>query len=106
MSSSPKEDLELVALRAKLVGEFFRQARQKAGLSQGEIARLLSYKTSQFVSNWERGISLPPLNCLQVVSTACSVSFESVLDVVFDYQQRALVIQKNRLLKQAADEKR
>lgn len=39
-------------------------ARVRAGLSQGDTAVQLGYSTPQFISNWERGISLPPPKCV------------------------------------------
>lgn len=40
---------------------FLKDARKRAGLSQGELAKILGYTTPQFVSNWERGkCSVPP----------------------------------------------
>lgn len=42
------------------IGKLFREKRIKSGLSQAEIARKLKIKP-QFVSNWERSISSPPL---------------------------------------------
>ena len=40
--------------------EYFKKARLAANLTQAKIAFHLGYRSSQFVSNWERGISLPP----------------------------------------------
>lgn len=46
-------------------GDLFKQYRQKAGLSQGDIAKALKYKNAQFVSNWERNVSFPPRKALE-----------------------------------------
>jgi transcriptional regulator with XRE-family HTH domain len=43
------------------LGGFLRQSRVKVGLSQKDVAVELGYKSSQFVSNWERGLSSPPI---------------------------------------------
>jgi len=41
--------------------EKLRAAREKSGLSQKELADKLGYSSSQFVSNWERSLALPPM---------------------------------------------
>jgi transcriptional regulator with XRE-family HTH domain len=44
----------------KDVGHFIRKAREKRGLSQSDVARLLNLKTAQSISNIERGVSPLP----------------------------------------------
>lgn len=45
----------------KKLAEALKQAREKAELSQGEVAKALGYSSPQFVSNMERGLcSIPP----------------------------------------------
>ncbi len=52
-------------LRGNELAEFLKKARMNAGLSQKEVAATLGYKSSQFVSNWERGLSSPPISTLR-----------------------------------------
>jgi transcriptional regulator with XRE-family HTH domain len=89
---------ELRQLRAEMVGEFLKEVRESAGFTQHDIAEKLSYSTAQFVSNWERGISLPPLDVLRVFSKICNVPCSKLIDVVYDYQQEALRLEKKRVL--------
>jgi transcriptional regulator with XRE-family HTH domain len=42
------------------LGKFLKDNRVKAGLSQWQVAKMLGYSTSQFISNQERDIALPP----------------------------------------------
>lgn len=51
-------------VQRKTVGAFLRRARDLAGLTQTEVGRHLGYSTAQFISNWERGLSLPPMNAI------------------------------------------
>lgn len=46
------------------LGQFLQQARLNANLSQRELSIHLGYSSAQFISNFERGISLPPLSKL------------------------------------------
>lgn len=57
---------------------FMRDARIKAGLSQGELAEALGYKSAQFVSNWERGVSSPPLALLRKLATVLGVDIVKI----------------------------
>lgn len=45
----------------KHFGGWFLTKRTEAEKSQRDIAKGMAYGTPQFVSNWERGVSLPPL---------------------------------------------
>ena len=45
-------------------GIYLRKLREKQKLSQGEVATAMGYKSPQFISNWERGLSSPPLKAL------------------------------------------
>ncbi|WP_413291143.1 helix-turn-helix domain-containing protein [Bdellovibrio sp. HCB337] len=61
---------------------FLREKRMRADLSQAKVARILGYSTAQFVSNWERGISEPPLETLKVLAKLYSVSVDEMFEVV------------------------
>ncbi len=54
-------------LKSISVGKIIRDARSNAGLSQADLATALGYSTPQFVSNWERGVSLPPIKSLKKI---------------------------------------
>jgi transcriptional regulator with XRE-family HTH domain len=51
-------------LATKRIATFFKDSRVKVRLSQSEVATFMGYSCAQFVSNWERGISTPPLEKL------------------------------------------
>jgi transcriptional regulator with XRE-family HTH domain len=55
-----------------------------AGLSQAEIAQKLGYGNSQFVSNWERGASRPPLKVLKKVATLLKVSPQDLFQALLE----------------------
>ena len=38
--------------------------RESAGLSQADVADKLGYISGQFISNWERGVSFPPIKAI------------------------------------------
>jgi len=86
-------------LRAKIVGSFVKEMRLRSGLTQDELARKLSYSSAQFVSNWERGISLPPLDIMAKLCVVCKTSPDDLVDVLYSYQEEVLKLQKQELRK-------
>lgn len=61
---------------------FLRECRMRSGLSQMQVARKLGYGTAQFISNWERGVSEPPLKALKILAKVYSVSVDDIFQVV------------------------
>jgi transcriptional regulator with XRE-family HTH domain len=51
-----------------LLATYLKLSRVKNGLTQKEVADKLNYTTSQFISNWERGVTYPPASKLSVIS--------------------------------------
>ncbi len=41
------------------LGKWLKAAREKAGYTQWDVAKCLVYTTPQFISNVERGVSIP-----------------------------------------------
>jgi transcriptional regulator with XRE-family HTH domain len=48
-------------------GSFLARKRNDAGLSQREVSLKLKYSSAQFISNFERGLALPPLKKLKTI---------------------------------------
>ncbi len=61
---------------------FLKDKRIVAGLSQKDVALKLGYSTSQFISNWERGISQPPLATLRKIAELYKVSADEMFIVL------------------------
>lgn len=51
----------------KEIGGQLKRGREARGLTQLELAHRLGYRSSQFVSNWERGLVAPPLKNIQKI---------------------------------------
>lgn len=49
----------------KDLGVVLKKNREESGLSQADVAKKFGYTTAQFVSNWERGLVVPPLSTLK-----------------------------------------
>lgn len=82
--------------------EFFKQARVKANFTQAKIAFHLGYKSSQFVSNWERGISTPPSDELLVLADFLRADPVKMIDLALaEKKYNFLKKTKAKLKKQA-----
>jgi len=57
-----------------------KAARQKKGLSQQRLAKTLGYSSGQFVSNWERGLSYPPVDRLAKMILIFDLNEEEILN--------------------------
>lgn len=77
-------------LRGNELAIFLKKVRINAGLTQKEVSKVLGYKSSQFVSNWERGLSSPPISTLRKLCTIYKASEEEMFSVVRDIAIRNL----------------
>lgn len=66
----------------KHVGSFIRQMREKRGLSQGDVAKLLNLKTAQSISNIERGVSPLPRTKIKRLADILGVRKNEIVTVV------------------------
>ncbi|HEY8272079.1 MAG TPA: helix-turn-helix transcriptional regulator [Pseudobdellovibrionaceae bacterium] len=76
------------------IGEFLKQKRLEAGLSQGSMAKRLGYTSPQFISNWERGLSKPPRSKLKKISLVLKINseqfFDSYIDILLEEYRKDL----------------
>lgn len=66
------------------LGKVLKQMRETAGLSQREVAIELGYGTPQFLSNWERDISHPPINSIRKLAKLYGVDAELLFGLISD----------------------
>lgn len=60
------------------LGIFIRKARLKSKITQRYLSRKLGC-TSQFIANWERGASRPPLNYLRKIQKTLKIPEEQFI---------------------------
>lgn len=60
------------------IGRYAKSLREKANLTQLQIAKQLGYTSSQFVSNWERDYCDPPVKALVLLSKVSGVNISDV----------------------------
>lgn len=75
------------------LGQYLRDARMKAGLTQKDVAAALGYQSVQFVSDWERGVRTPPGQALRKLAEMYRVSLDEFYDVLL--AERIALIEKD-----------
>ncbi|MEN0060017.1 MAG: helix-turn-helix transcriptional regulator [Bdellovibrio sp.] len=66
----------------KELGSYLSQKRLEAGLSQRNVSDHLGYSTPQFVSNWERGVSHPPIGQIKSLAKLYKIDAEEVFKIL------------------------
>lgn len=69
----------------EVFGPWLKKKREKAGLTQRKVGEELSYTTAQFVSNWERGLILPPFPTLKELSKLYGFTLKDLEPVYVEY---------------------
>lgn len=69
---------------------FFKEAREKAGLTQKEVAQTLGYSSPQFISNWERGVCGVPMSALRELIRLYSLKTSEVIDLILESEEKTL----------------
>jgi transcriptional regulator with XRE-family HTH domain len=70
----------------KKCGDFLKMSREAQGLSQRDVSTAMGYNTSQFISNWERGLSLPPIPTLRKLAKVYRVDADTLFNVILEAQ--------------------
>ena len=65
-------------------GQYLRTSRQEAGITQKELSSRLGYASSQFVSNWERGLSFPAPNNLSLIADVLGIGVGEIIDALVE----------------------
>ena len=73
------------------LGEYLQEMRMKSNLTQREVSLELGYSSAQFISNFERGISSPPLKKLKELIRMYKMPVEKVMGLVLEGEREVLV---------------
>ncbi len=74
-----------------LLGEYLQLMRKKKGLTQRDVSQELKYSSAQFISNFERGISSPPLRKLKILIELYELPPEKVMDLILKGTREVLL---------------
>lgn len=83
------------SMMAKLekMAEYLRRKRLESGMTQTALSRVLGYKTSQFVSNWENGRSSLPLSALAQIIRVLDVPQSEIIEILMAETKEELTTQ-------------
>lgn len=86
-------NLEAATKRHNLkIGTYLKDHREKAGLTQQQVADACDCK-AQFISNWERGVCVPPMNILKRLIKLYKLSEKEFLNLMLKEQEQLLMAQ-------------
>jgi transcriptional regulator with XRE-family HTH domain len=92
ISKKVKESLTIAdAISEGDLGAYLRLRREKAGLSQGEVAKLLKMSQFQSLSQWERNASgSVPVKTLLKLAEIYGIKIDEMYEVLLKYQSRRM----------------
>lgn len=69
------------------IGQIIRTHREKKGMTQSDLSKILGYETSQFVSLFERGLSKAPIEVLGRLVVVLGLPENDFKELIFkDFQ--------------------
>lgn len=71
-------------------GEYLKEKRISADFTQKEVADRIGYSSAQYISNFERGIALPPLNKLKIMVKLYRMPKAEVIQMVIEAKVKIL----------------
>lgn len=70
--------------KTEKLAKFLRSSREAKSLSQADVAKELGYSSPQFVSNWERGISSPPMDAIFKLAKIFDLQADAIYEVLLE----------------------
>ena len=74
----------------KRIGQFLKQHRVKAGLTQSDVAQRLGYTSPQFISNIERGLCSAPVKHLKDFAKMYNLDSEELIGLLLTEHETML----------------
>lgn len=82
--------------------DYLKNKRIERELSQKEVSDKLGYTTPQFISNWERGLSAPPIDVFKKIASLYQISSEEMFDIFLSEEiERVRISMKDKFKCQA-----
>lgn len=66
------------------IGKELRAMRENVGLSQGQVAKELGFRTPQLLSNMERSVSRPPVASLKKMAKIYKIDLNYLKQLVYE----------------------
>ena len=65
-------------------GSYLKRMRKKRNVTQADLAKELGYGSSQFVSNWERGLCNPPYHAIPSISKFLQIPERKMVSTILE----------------------
>lgn len=72
------------------LGNYLQEMRLRANMTQRAVSIALGYSSPQFISNFENGISSPPLNKLRALINLYGMSDSKVLALMLEGEKQVI----------------
>jgi transcriptional regulator with XRE-family HTH domain len=72
------------------IGSYFKQARERAGLTRMEVAKKIGYTSTMFISTWERGVKSIPAKHLNTLMKLYKLDPDAVYKAVLPEVRKEL----------------
>lgn len=86
-----KKKQYVLARRYTTLGDYLQKMRLEANLTQREVSLALGYSSAQFISNFERGIAVPPLKKLKVLVKMYGMPVDTVMQMILDAEREIMM---------------
>lgn len=77
-------------LNPRDLAPYLKMKREVAGLTQAQVSKRLGYSTTQFVSNWERGIGKPPYKALAKLIRLYGLDAQELVELCLKSMEKEL----------------
>lgn len=71
-------------------GSYLHEMRTKANLTQRQVSIALGYSSAQFISNFERGITLPPLCKIKILMRLYRMPKRQVVQMIIEAKTKVI----------------
>jgi transcriptional regulator with XRE-family HTH domain len=86
-----KKKQYVLARRYTVLGDYLQKMRLEANLTQREVSQALGYSSAQFISNFERGIAVPPLKKLKILVKMYGMPVDTVMEMILNAEREIMV---------------
>jgi transcriptional regulator with XRE-family HTH domain len=84
------EFIMMKAIDRNKFGSFLKNMRERRDVTQADLARKLGFGTSQFISNWERGICEPPMYAIPIIAEYLAIPKRKMVSELLELTKSSL----------------
>jgi transcriptional regulator with XRE-family HTH domain len=84
-------------------GQKLRKLREKKGISQQDLAKILGYKSNSYIYDIERGNFTPSDKKIKKLAKALMIPFSGIKDILFESKLESLGIKQPDLISMLKD---